>query len=230
MTLTIEDPSQVWMTSDLHLASDGNELGLATIRNAGRPFRGNGEARERLTLAARDAVGETRTLIVLGDLIEGDVTDSSVDVAIEGMPRHDTWLVRGNHDMGVPMRKWEEAFGKGRVYDYLEIVIPSIENDSHDGHPLRILCFHYPMMLWDGDRFGNVHLHGHTHLDKSYNRANSAMGVRRYDVGVDANGFRPVRLSEILDVMLETRPAMPWNRQWQESCDWPALGRPLRIQ
>lgn len=41
-------------------------------------------------------------------------------------------------------------------------------------------------------------LHGHIHSDKDYNLNNKEVGIKRYDVGVDANGFRPVSVDEIL--------------------------------
>ena len=47
---------------------------------------------------------------------------------------------------------------------------------------------------------GAIHLHGHIHskgLDN--NLSNLQKGIRRYDVGVDANGYYPVAMSTILD-------------------------------
>lgn len=40
-------------------------------------------------------------------------------------------------------------------------------------------------------------LHGHIHSDGSYNLCNRETGIRRYDVGVDANGYMPVSIKKI---------------------------------
>lgn len=40
-------------------------------------------------------------------------------------------------------------------------------------------------------------LHGHIHSTGEYNERNRVEGIRRYDVGVDANHFYPVSLDEI---------------------------------
>ena len=40
-------------------------------------------------------------------------------------------------------------------------------------------------------------LHGHIHSDGSYNRDNMEAGIKRYDVGVDENGYMPVSIKQI---------------------------------
>ena len=42
-------------------------------------------------------------------------------------------------------------------------------------------------------------LHGHIHARADYNEANKSEGIRRYDVGVDANNFFPVSVRQIID-------------------------------
>lgn len=52
---------------------------------------------------------------------------------------------------------------------------------------------------WQGMSHGSIHLHGHIHSrGMQYNELNRMQGLYRYDVGVDANGFRPVSLDEVL--------------------------------
>ena len=41
-------------------------------------------------------------------------------------------------------------------------------------------------------------MHGHIHGDENYNLQNKEDYVLRYDVGVDANGFYPVSVKQIL--------------------------------
>lgn len=45
---------------------------------------------------------------------------------------------------------------------------------------------------------GAIHLHGHQHNMPAYNRQQAEAGFRRYDVGVDANGFKLVSVESIV--------------------------------
>lgn len=58
---------------------------------------------------------------------------------------------------------------------------------------------HYPMVEWPKSRHGSVHLHGHQHNKSDYNERMRKEGIKRYDVGVDANDFKPVSINEILN-------------------------------
>lgn len=48
---------------------------------------------------------------------------------------------------------------------------------------------------------GSLHLHGHIHSDGEYNCDMEYQGIRKFDVGVDANGFVPVSLQDIVTFM-----------------------------
>lgn len=53
-----------------------------------------------------------------------------------------------------------------------------------------VLC-HYPLRNWNGIGNGAIQLHGHSH-------GRLKPLTRQVDVGVDACGFRPISLSQIL--------------------------------
>jgi calcineurin-like phosphoesterase family protein len=89
-------------------------------------------------------------------------------------------LIRGNHD-ATPVLK---AKGWQQVYDIHQINI----DDQ------RIVMCHYAMRTWHFKSQGSIHLYGHSHgklpsLDKSM------------DVGVDAMGYKPIKLERILEIM-----------------------------
>ncbi|MCU6762697.1 Predicted phosphoesterase or phosphohydrolase [uncultured Roseburia sp.] len=46
---------------------------------------------------------------------------------------------------------------------------------------------HYPMLPWSKKNSGSIQLHGHIHAREEYNLQNKADGIRRYDVGMEAN-------------------------------------------
>lgn len=76
--------------------------------------------------------------------------------------------IRGNHDR------------KGTPY--VEV--------THFGHKL-ILC-HYPIESWNRKHWGSLHIHAHTHDHKLES------GVNRFNVCVEAIGYEPISLQQIL--------------------------------
>ena len=45
---------------------------------------------------------------------------------------------------------------------------------------------------------------GHIHSDPIYHRENIKAGIRRFDVGVDANGYKPVKKTSAYKSEVET--------------------------
>lgn len=76
-------------------------------------------------------------------------------------------------------------------------VEPSIATLKLEGGRKVVMC-HYPIMDWPGLGHGSVHLHGHIHAPRAYDEWNREMRMLRYDVGVDANGYAPISLEEVL--------------------------------
>lgn len=71
-----------------------------------------------------------------------------------------------------------------------------------EGRNHSITLCHFPMLSWPKSRYGSIHLHGHIHSRGSeYNLQIKTEGIRRYDVGVEANNYLPVSLKEILSFM-----------------------------
>ena len=67
------------------------------------------------------------------------------------------------------------------------------------GH--RLVMSHYPMLSWNGKARGAIMLHGHIHSRGDRTNARNRDRERpilRYDVGLDANDYRPVSRDQIL--------------------------------
>jgi len=80
---------------------------------------------------------------------------------------------------------------------------------------------HYPMLDWNRKFNGAYMIHGHIHSlpntpgaiphsvdegglgPRGYNDLMRAERIRRYDVGVDANGYRPVSADQIVAFFAE---------------------------
>lgn len=83
-------------------------------------------------------------------------------------------LIRGNHD---PLH-WGA--------NYVEVQ-----------HGKTLVCmFHYPIEEWNGFYRNSVHTHCHTH------KKEQKSAPRRYNVGVDANDFRPVSIDHVVERLL----------------------------
>jgi calcineurin-like phosphoesterase family protein len=86
-------------------------------------------------------------------------------------------LLRGNNDPDATLA----AAGWESVGAYAEITVEERN---------LVLC-HYPFRSWNGQHRGAINLHGHSH-------GRLKPMLRQYDVGVDPNGFAPVRLAQLL--------------------------------
>lgn len=64
---------------------------------------------------------------------------------------------------------------------------------------LYFALMYYPMLSWPKKNSGSIQLHGHIYAHEEYNLQNKADGIRRYDVGVDANNYYPVSVKQIIE-------------------------------
>ena len=171
----------IWLTADLH-------LGHANIlrHHAGRRW-GDVRSMDRALIANVNAcVGQNDELYVLGDFAHRVGADEVREYRSRIRCRN-VYLVRGNHDKRFEGQDSPWAWER----DYHEL-----KCDAG-----KVVLFHYPIEhpCWDGARRGAAMLHGHIHSEgPAYNDAQREAGVRRYGVGVDANGYFPVRLDDVL--------------------------------
>lgn len=170
----------IYFTSDLHLGH------RAAIGMCQRPFADVDEMNRALIANINGRVHKNDTLYILGDVAHRTPVEdvNSMLAKINGKKI----LVRGNHD-----KKYDEALFDG-IYDFLEV--------NFDGHSISLM--HYPMVEWPKSRHGSIHLHGHQHNKPEYNVRQRELGIKRYDVGVDANHYCPVSLQEILKFVEKT--------------------------
>lgn len=163
----------IYFTSDLHL---GHE---AVIRMQNRPFANADEMNRILIENYNSVVHKNDTVYLLGDICFriGVEYANELIASLKGKK----YLIRGNHDKKYNENLFEE------VRDFMTI--------SADG--LHISLMHYPMLSWPKSHYGSIMLHGHIHADESYNLSNRDNGIKRYDVGVDANGYMPVSINQI---------------------------------
>lgn len=162
-----------------------------------------------------NVVSEDDMLFVLGDVsssTKSAILKSCADIVEKvNVPWEHRFLVLGNHDMistnGV-MDALMSAFYRGQ--DHIELT-PEDGSES-----LPIVCYHYPpfeyldkapMWMRPKQKVFNgaghatkdtIYLHGHTH---SYDCFDAGLPLV-YNVGLEANDFKPVSLLTILRKMV----------------------------
>lgn len=165
----------LYFTSDLHL---GHEK---AILYQNRPFADAEEMNQALIQNINELVGTKDTLWILGDFAYRIPAEQVRTLRAQIHCRH-IHLICGNHDGDYREDTLFES-----IQDYKEL-------DTEYG---KLVLFHYPITEWNGAHFGTIHLHGHIHSSGDYNTQKQQKNLRIYDVGVDANRYRPVSLEEI---------------------------------
>jgi len=138
-----------------------------------RPFASVAEMDAVLLERWNDVVGVEDEVWYLGDVARRPAEVPALLERLHGR-KH---LIRGNNDPEATLA----AAGWASVGDYAELAM--------DGHRL-VLC-HYAFRVWNGQGRRAINLHGHSH-------GRLKPLPRQHDVGVDARGFAPVTLAELL--------------------------------
>lgn len=139
--------------------------------------------------------------------ILGDMTWKATDEAIELIKglNGNKHLILGNHDFAH----------NGNLKKIFVEVIPYKEmKDTVDGKEYKLVLSHYPIMMWNGQHKGTIHLYGHVHNShdsKLYQKYLSELndwyknrdGERfnpfyAYNVGCMHWNYTPVTLEQIL--------------------------------
>lgn len=165
----------IYFTSDLHLGYP------KVIKNRNRPFDTVEEMNETLIANYNSLVSKKDTVYLLGDLTQ-KLEPQEANSLLSRLNGKKTLLI-GNHDK---YKKYDAKIFK-EMCDYKYLTDKKV--------PIALM--HYPILARNRYRHGSMMLHGHIHSTGEYNERNRVEGIRRYDVGVDANHFYPVSLDEI---------------------------------
>lgn len=166
---------KTFVTSDTHFHHT-NVIGFCN-----RPFGSVEHMNEQLIHNWKMVVGKDDHVWFLGDFSFG--TYEQTANVLDQLPgiKH---LIVGNHDR------------KGRADKLFNRDWKQWFVDSHDYFRLKtsegkfVLC-HFPLASWER---GYINLHGHLHSASGYKNK-----FRQYDVGVDANNYTPLLLSDAVE-------------------------------
>ncbi len=175
----------IYFTSDLHFGHAG------IMKSCGRPFESVDEMNKTLIRNWNAWVSPYDEVYILGDL-----TMQAPNRAEEYLKQLNgrKYMITGNHDTFLFKDNFDTSLFEW-VKTYYEL---------HYKDELFVL-FHYPILEWRKSLYGSYHLHGHQHNHADYNLENREAGIRRYDVGVDANDYSPVSIKEIIDFFKNTQ-------------------------
>ncbi len=168
----------IYFTADLHFFHEN------VIRHTDRPFSNYEEMNRALIRNWNQKVTFQDEVYILGDVtMKGPTLAMEVLAQLKGR-KH---LIRGNHDHFVDKSSFDNSLFAS-VSDYKELRYANT----------WFILSHYPFLEWNGFYKGSIDLHGHQHNKENYNFENLQQGIRRYDVGVDANHMSPVSAEEII--------------------------------
>lgn len=167
-----------FFTSDLHFGHAN------VIKYCNRPFKSASEMNEALINNWNSVVGPNDTVYILGDVFFCQPPEAIEILSRLNGRKH---LVYGNHDKQIKSNR--------HVQQHFEAIHPDLYEKKIEDHFVT-MC-HYPMMSWNKSFHGSFQLHGHIHGTQPLTGQ-----IRRYDVGVDANNYCPVKWETIRDVLL----------------------------
>lgn len=202
MKLILEKGQNIFFTSDTHYSH--SNICRATSKwsddNLTRDFKSLDQMNDALVNNINEVVGEDDILIHLGDWSFGgfeNITEFRNRILCKNIH-----LVLGNHDHHIERNKGgvQDLFSSVNHYINLDLRRPS-ERRKGEMDKFKFVLMHFPIASWDGMARNVMHLHGHVHLPPNLRISEG----RAMDVGVDGNGYYPLDLFEIIN-LLKDRP------------------------
>lgn len=167
----------IYFTSDLHI---GHENILSMCQ---RTFDNIEDMNETLIKNWNQMIQPKDTVYILGDFFFM-IPVEEANVIIKKL-KGKKILIQGNHDLNYEKTLFDE------ICDFKIIKY----------NKKKFILMHYPLLEWPHYFQGGIHLHGHQHNTQEYNLEMKNQGILRYDVGVDANDFKPICIDEIINFM-----------------------------
>lgn len=184
----------VFFSADHHFDHAG------IIRNAGRPFADADEMNEVLIANWNARIRSDSTVYYLGDFAHKCPPDRLRAIWARLSKPKAIHLVPGNHDDEATLQLPWTSIERG-------ILQMSASNR-------RFSLFHYAMRTWPGFHRGAIHAYGHSH--------NRMPGFRNtLDVGVDAWGFAPASVDEVIR-RADELPPFPFGEEDAAVADEPS--------
>ena len=182
---------KVFFTSDLHFGHEN------VLRFDHRPWRTAEEMDTELIRRWNNKVAPGDLVYVLGDLI-WKTRDGDAPTLLKQL-NGQIILIKGNHDRFVRNGAAKKCLAGIKDYDDICVTL-------EDGTTRRCILSHYFIPMYNGHRYGAIHLHGHSHnTAEATEELEIAAELNRrgynneiYNVGCMYWNYEPVTLDEIL--------------------------------
>lgn len=181
----------IFFTSDLHIGH------YNCIKFDKRPFASVEEMDAEIIRRWNNKVGLDDTVFILGDVIWKTSNDDAPKILkqLNGQKI----LIKGNHDLFLRNPEARKCFTDIRDYYDTPVTLK-------DGTTRRCVLSHYYIPMYNGHRYGAIHLHGHSHIgdeakvEVAIAEAMNENGLQNevYNVGCMYWNYEPVTLDEIL--------------------------------
>lgn len=186
-----ESRQKTFFTSDLHLGHEN------VLRFDNRPFQTVEEMNEELIRRWNAKVGKGDLVYVLGDMIWKSANGEAHNLIKRFNGQ--IILIKGNHDRFLHNSAAKNAFAGVKDYDDIAVTLD-------DGSVRRCILSHYFIPLYNGRRYGAIHLHGHSHMteesvfETGLSKWMNENGYENqiFNVGCMYWNYEPVTLDEIL--------------------------------
>lgn len=181
----------VFFTSDLHIGH------YNAIKFDKRPFKSVEEMDAEIIRRWNNKVGPEDTVYILGDIVWKARNDDAPKI-LKQLNGHKI-LIKGNHDQFLRNPEARKCFDDIRDYYDTPVTLK-------DGTTRRCVLSHYFIPMYNGHRYGAIHLHGHSHVgdeamvELAVAETLNERGFQNeiYNVGCMYWNYEPVTLDEIL--------------------------------
>lgn len=190
---TNKKPAQnVWFISDTHFSHKNITKYSPQRAIAGGFDPSDIEAHDKwLTGVWNSCVGKNDTVYFLGDF-SFSLSEDVMKKLLSKLNGRKVWIL-GNHDKhSKSLEQYFVEIVQTKEVTFKQSVYPFIHDEN-----FRVFMCHYPMLTWDGQRYGVVNVHGHCH--GSIDRINDICPELRVDVGIDGKlaQLKPVSLQQL---------------------------------
>ena len=173
----------LFVTSDLHL---GHKQKFVYVD---RGYSSPEEMDEDIIAVINQKVGENGILLHLGDL-SLNTSESRLLEIFSKLKIKEFWNIWGNHNQPLFSLKRD-------VYNFAFLNFEHYLTMRYEKK--EFVCFHFPIMAWDGMFKGSMHLCGHSHGKNPLSRIESKQS-KILDCGWDVHS-KPISMFEIEKIM-----------------------------
>lgn len=170
--------------SDMHIGHSN------IIKWENRPFLDINDMSDKLIENWNSVINDDTIVYYLGDLSYKVKTDYTKWFLHQ--LKGDIRLILGNHDRLKVMKKLNR-FSDIQSYKRLEVITDDKKQD--------LILSHFPILSWDKQSHGSIHLHGHSHQNLTVSNPEYYSNNKVIDVGCMGHNYTPIFYNEIIEII-----------------------------